>query len=91
MPLPPAIDAVGISTIAIPSPRRRSSTPCAGGQRARDSRPRIWDLDHDHYGGRAAVEALARRAAIGPGAGSSTCARAWAAPPASSPRAMRPA
>src|SRR4029453_7492494 len=28
----------------------------------------LGELDHDHYGGRAAVEALARRAAIGPGA-----------------------
>jgi sarcosine/dimethylglycine N-methyltransferase len=42
--------------------RRRAGLP--GPPRAED----LFDFDQDHYGGIAAVEALARRAAVGPGA-----------------------
>ena len=46
----------------------------------------LFEFDQDHYGGLAAVDALARRAGVRPrAAASSTCARGSAGPPGSSP------
>ena len=92
MPVPASAGASGrrwTSTIAIPSttqhprrPVRRRGTGAARAPAPED----LGDLDHDHYGGRAAVEALARRAAIAPGQpASSTSAPDSAARRASSP------
>src|SRR4029450_11055125 len=58
-------------TIRIRAGSRLWPPPRRGSQRA-DAAPLdlddLGELDHAHYGGRAAVEALARRAALRPGA-----------------------
>ena len=70
MPLSPAIDAVVdfYDRHPISAPQILDALRRQGKVGARLAPEDLGDLDHDHYGGRAAVEALTRRAAIGPGA-----------------------
>ena len=70
MPLPSAIDAVVdfYDRHPISAPQILDALRRQGKVGARLAPEDLGELDHDHYGGRAAVEALARRAAIGPGA-----------------------
>ncbi len=68
MPPPPAPDVVDFyDRHPISAPQILDALRRQGKVGARLTPEDLGDLDHDHYGGLAAVEALARRAAIGPG------------------------